>query len=114
MAKVVRLKPKREFHGPPRRKTSEEQRRQRELSWAMYVTEGFIANLYHLRAVNSYTMRKADLAVVSTAIEQAEAISRQIHSKMNNSDLDQGEERRAAKRDEKLSAIMPTRSRRYR
>lgn len=51
---------------------SVKQSRQREVSWALYCTEGYIGNLAHLQAVNAYTMTKADLRLISQAKKSAE------------------------------------------
>lgn len=48
------------------------QQEQRELSWALYVTEGYVANLAHLRAVNAYTLSRRALAALDRAQKAAE------------------------------------------
>ena len=58
------------------------QSRQRELSWALYVTEGYVANIAHLQAVNAYTMTRADLQIIKQARKQAEDIALMLREAM--------------------------------
>lgn len=83
--KVIHLKQKRrEMRRKPKKEkeVSQLQSRQRELAWLMYVTEGYIGNLKHLREVNAYTMTRADIALVAHAISMAQDISRSVHVAM--------------------------------
>ena len=48
------------------------QREQRELAWALYVAEGYAANLGHLLKVNAFTMKRHQLAAVKRAHRDAE------------------------------------------
>ncbi len=61
---------------------SQAQRRQRELAWALFITEGLAGNLAHALAVNAYTMREDDLAALRKleghVQRGAEAIRRQM------------------------------------
>lgn len=60
------------------------QSRQRELAWALYVTEGYVANLAHLLAVNAYTMTRSDLQVIKHSRAQAEDIATQLREAMQD------------------------------
>lgn len=71
-------------------KPTPEQARQRELAWAVYVTEGYIANVAHLRAVNAYTLELGALAALDAAVAQAQATARRLRAAMH------GELRRVA------------------
>lgn len=80
-AKVVYLQPKK-----PRYKTAKsyEQLRQRELSWMLYITEGYIANLSHALAVNCVTFRPSDEVAVSNIIAHAERHAEKLRSLMQD------------------------------
>lgn len=85
--KIVHLKNRQSFqkrHAEKQKKKgpSQEQLRQRELAWAMYVTGGYVGNLKHLLAVNAYTMSKTDIATVKLALQQAQGISNTLHAAM--------------------------------
>ncbi len=62
--------------------TTPAQRRQRELAWALFITEGAAGNLAHALAVNAYTMREDDLRVLQRLLDQqqraAETLRRQM------------------------------------
>lgn len=47
------------------------QRRQRELAWMLYITEGYIANMRHCLAINCVTFNDADKREAEVAIESA-------------------------------------------
>lgn len=49
------------------------QRRQRELAWRLYITEGYAANVSHALAVNAYTLDQSALAAMGQALAGAEA-----------------------------------------
>ena len=55
-----------------RESVSPAQQAQRELSWALFVTEGYVANLAHLSAVNAYTLNARALRALRRAKEAAE------------------------------------------
>lgn len=48
------------------------ERRKRELAWALYVSEGYAANLRSLMTVNAFTMSRHDLRVVKAMLRDAE------------------------------------------
>ena len=68
----------------PRKKTSFPQRRQRELAWLLYITEGYIANAEHALAVNCVTFDGDDGAVVQRLIDSAAASAAQLRQHLNN------------------------------
>lgn len=78
-----------------KRQSSQQQARQRELSWALYVTEGYVANLHHLMAVNAATMNVDDLKIVQMAARTALNISKALRVSMQNTETVPPAERRA-------------------
>ena len=49
---------------------------QRELSWLLYITEGYIANVNHALAINAYTTSPRALRVMARAMKAAEGTAR--------------------------------------
>lgn len=49
-----------------------DQQTQRERAWALYITEGYVANITHLEAVNAYTLNRQALAAITRAKKAAE------------------------------------------
>lgn len=43
-----------------------------ELAWALYVTEGYLANVAHLRTVNNYTLSPRALKALDRAVAAAQ------------------------------------------
>ena len=68
-AQIVYLRPKKKKYKTAK---SYEQLRQRELSWMLYITEGFLANLAHALAVNCVTFKPKDEALISNIIAQVD------------------------------------------
>lgn len=64
------------------RAPSPDQQTQRELSWLLYITEGYIANVEHALVINGYTLNKRALRVMHWAQKDAQAISRDIRREM--------------------------------
>lgn len=93
--KLTQMKQRQSERNAQKKRPSQEQARQRELSWALYVTEGYVANLHHLMAVNVATMNVDDLKIVQMACRQAENISRALRVSMQNKDTVPPAERRA-------------------
>ena len=67
--------------GKPR-KWSPDVRRQRELAWVKCILDAAAANLEHALAVNAYTMRSADLALVRRTKREVEKCARAVHEEM--------------------------------
>ena len=59
-------------------KPSWDQRRQRELAWMLYVTEGYIANMNHALTVNCVTFNESDKKEAMFGIAKAEATSKRL------------------------------------
>ena len=55
-----------------KKKPTPQQQTQRELAWALYISEGYAANVRHLRKVNSYTLNHRALAALDRALKAAE------------------------------------------
>lgn len=81
-AQIVYLRPKKK----QRYKTAKsyEQLRQRELSWMLYITEGFLANLAHALAVNCVTFKPKDEAVISNIIAQVDRQAYRLREMMQD------------------------------
>lgn len=60
------------------------QQRQRELAWALYITEGATANLYHALAVNCVTFEPGDTLALQRAIEAQERAAQHLRKRLNN------------------------------
>lgn len=58
------------------------QRRQRELAWAVFITEGAIANMHHLLAVNCVTFDEKDKLIVNRAVEKMIQASEALRKRM--------------------------------
>jgi hypothetical protein len=63
---------------------SQAQLRQHELSWLLYITEGYRANVAHALAVNAYTLTRADLQIVHQTLRQAEDIANGLRESMGS------------------------------
>ncbi len=50
-------------------------RRARELNWALYITEGYVANLNHAVEVNAFTLQKDALAALKEVHAEAEQLA---------------------------------------
>ena len=61
---------------------SPNQRRQRELAWAIFVSEGAVANMHKLLAVNCVTFDEGDKRVVNKAIEHMIIASEALRKRM--------------------------------
>ena len=58
------------------------QQRQRELAWALYITEGAAANLAHALAVNCVTFEPADAAALQKAIDAHDRAAQHIRRRL--------------------------------
>lgn len=58
------------------------ERRQRELAWMLYITEGYIGNVKHALAVNAYTLDFAALAIMGKAAASAEEVAADLRAAM--------------------------------
>lgn len=59
-----------------------EQRRQRELAWLLYITEGYIANVANALQVNGATLDRRALATMKNAMRNAENTAREIRAEL--------------------------------
>lgn len=59
------------------------QRRHRELSWLLYITEGYVANAAHALAVNCVTFDDRDKAVIERVMRDAEETSNKIRQRLS-------------------------------
>lgn len=66
-----------------RKKPSWDQRRQRELAWMLYITEGYIANMEHAMRINCVTFNDADTKEAMFGIAKAEATSHRLRTHLN-------------------------------
>lgn len=57
-----------------------EQRRQRELAWLLYITEGYAANVRHALTVNAYTLDRTALRGMHQAIRGAESTAQNLRA----------------------------------
>jgi hypothetical protein len=55
-----------------------EQLRQRELAWALYITEGYCANLLHALKVNCVTFNERDKALIGRILANVESDGQKI------------------------------------
>lgn len=55
-----------------------EQLRQRELAWALYITEGYCANLLHALKVNCVTFNERDKALIGKILANVESDSNKL------------------------------------
>ena len=55
-----------------------EQLRQRELAWALYISEGYCANLLHALKVNCVTFNDRDKALVGRILANVESDTQKI------------------------------------
>lgn len=60
------------------------QRRQRELAWLLFITEGYAANVAHALTVNAYTMDRADLALMQQAEAHARATGTRLRKALGH------------------------------
>lgn len=68
-----------EFRRKPEiKQKSYDQMRQRELSWLLYITEGYAANLAHALAVNCVTFTVRDSADVGRILSQVEGHAQRL------------------------------------
>lgn len=58
------------------------QRRQRELAWVLYITEGYISNLEHALAVNCVTFENNEHDAVGELISAAREHADNVRSAM--------------------------------
>lgn len=64
-------------------KPTPQQQTQRELALALYVSEGYAANIRHLRKVNSYTLNHRALAALDRALKAAEHTADDLRSELD-------------------------------
>lgn len=55
-----------------------EQLRQRELAWALYISEGYCANLLHALKVNCVTFNDRDKALIGRILANVESDTKKI------------------------------------
>lgn len=58
------------------------QRRIRELGWALYVSEGYAANLRNIVVANAYTMSNRELAPIKKALGVAEEVCTDLRAEI--------------------------------
>jgi hypothetical protein len=66
--------------GPQAKPLTPAQRRQRELAWLLFITEGYVANVAHALAVNAYTLEREALAKIKHAHETADKLVVQLRT----------------------------------
>ena len=64
------------------RPASPQQQEQRELSWLLYITEGYIANVEHALTVNAYTLKPSVLGMMRGARRRASLTASILLSRM--------------------------------
>lgn len=69
---VIRLQPRRERPKQPKSGESRTQRAHRQIAWALYITEGYAANMRHALDFNSYDCDGKQKAQMREAIAAAE------------------------------------------
>ena len=60
------------------------QRRQRELAWALYITEGYIANMTHHINIKCLTLTNADYSALLGVRRKAEAAAADLRKRMSS------------------------------
>lgn len=80
-AKIIHFKNKRGSKNPAK---SFQQLRQRELAWALYITEGYKSNLAHLLAVNCVTFTRSDKTAIKKVLESIEIDCGRLRDLMRN------------------------------
>ena len=64
------------------RPVTPQQSEQRELSWLLYITEGYIANLEHALTVNAYTLKPSALGLMRGARRRANETAKALRHGM--------------------------------
>lgn len=60
------------------------QKRQREIAWLLYITEGYMANLTQASINNLSSMSAADRKVISRVMQQVHGFSEDLRNHLNN------------------------------
>lgn len=55
---------------------------QRELAWALFITEGAAANMRHAIAVNAYTLPRTDLALLNRVLRGNEVSANELRARL--------------------------------
>jgi hypothetical protein len=77
----IRVIPKKAEPAKPTR--SPALRRQQELAWLLYITEGFIANVEHAERMNIFHLDRKDCAVLRQMKKEAETSAALLRKRMN-------------------------------
>jgi hypothetical protein len=56
--------------------------RQKELAWMLYITEAYVANLRHAKAVNCISFSKSELRSINTLIDRANLNARELRDQL--------------------------------